>query len=349
MNPNSPIQQRRSKRIAEAVALYSAGYSLPELSAKIGAEDSTITTWLIRAGVYRFPTQHSAVHIRSADSHSKAAFNKSRVEEIKYWNEMEWGCSHCPVCGITTFRLGKSKVKICGKDCYRKYQNKHRKLYYSKYRERIAIEASLKSKARINKKVQIEYDTAKPVCKFCGMLVSIDKFKRKRTVKFCSAKCGEDYDRKIRTKLDPEYAIRRKLSKTKARAKRVASGAERDEKRMYYQNNVLARIAKNLRSRLRLAVLRSGGSNSDSTMNLTGCTRAQLLSHLELKFTRGMSLSNYGKWHIDHIVPCSRFDLRNADEQRKCFHFTNLQPLWELDNISKGGSLPPNCQPMLHL
>lgn len=48
-----------------------------------------------------------------------------------------------------------------------------------------------------------------------------------------------------------------------------------------------------------------------------------------------MSWSNYGKWHIDHIIPCAAFDLSDEFEQRACFHYSNLQPLWAYDNIGK--------------
>ena len=55
------------------------------------------------------------------------------------------------------------------------------------------------------------------------------------------------------------------------------------------------------------------------------------------KFVSGMSWENYGKWHIDHIKPCASFNLLEEDEQKKCFHYTNLQPLWAKDNLKKGG------------
>lgn len=75
---------------------------------------------------------------------------------------------------------------------------------------------------------------------------------------------------------------------------------------------------------------------SKHTLELLGCSLEHLKSHLESKFKLGMSFSNYGKWHIDHIKPCAKFDLRKVTEQYKCFHFTNLQPLWAKDNLSKG-------------
>jgi hypothetical protein len=73
-----------------------------------------------------------------------------------------------------------------------------------------------------------------------------------------------------------------------------------------------------------------------STINLIGCSIEHLRRHLAFQFQPGMSWSNYGKWHIDHIRPCAKFDLSKESEQKKCFHYTNLQPLWAKDNLIKG-------------
>lgn len=55
-----------------------------------------------------------------------------------------------------------------------------------------------------------------------------------------------------------------------------------------------------------------------------------------------MSWDNYGrggrKWQIDHIKPCAYFDLTKPEDQRKCFHYSNLQPLWQKDNLEKRSS-----------
>jgi hypothetical protein len=98
--------------------------------------------------------------------------------------------------------------------------------------------------------------------------------------------------------------------------------------------NVNFKISHNLRNRI-LKVLK-GTNKSKSTLKLLGCSIEQLKKHLEKQFTEGMSFSNYGKWHIDHIRPCSSYDLSKTEEQALCFHYTNLQPLWALDNICKG-------------
>ena len=77
-------------------------------------------------------------------------------------------------------------------------------------------------------------------------------------------------------------------------------------------------------------------NKSDSTMNLVGCDIDSLRLHLEKLFEDGMNWDNHGEWHIDHIRPCASFDLTDPEQQRVCFHYTNLQPLWAKDNLSKG-------------
>ena len=70
-------------------------------------------------------------------------------------------------------------------------------------------------------------------------------------------------------------------------------------------------------------------------MELVGCTINELKKHLESKFKKGMSWNNYGKWHVDHVVPVDFFDLTKIKEQKKCFHYLNLQPLLARDNLRK--------------
>lgn len=79
----------------------------------------------------------------------------------------------------------------------------------------------------------------------------------------------------------------------------------------------------------------------DKSINLLGCSISFLKQYLESKFKQGMTWENQGRfgWHIDHIIPCAAFDLTKEEEQRKCFHYTNLQPLWAVDNLKKGDKI----------
>jgi hypothetical protein len=78
-----------------------------------------------------------------------------------------------------------------------------------------------------------------------------------------------------------------------------------------------------------------GVVKSKKTKDLLGCTIEELWVHLEKSFKPRMTKENYGKWHVDHIRPCSSFDLSKPEEQAKCFHYTNLQALWAHENLSK--------------
>ena len=121
---------------------------------------------------------------------------------------------------------------------------------------------------------------------------------------------------------------------------RTRSQKNRDRHREYmgmrYKRDLDFRLRSALRSRIRQAVKRDSGEKSLKTIELIGCSVKELRQHLESQFAEGMSWDNYGQWHIDHIIPCASFDLTDEQEQRECFHYTNLQPLWGVDNLKKG-------------
>jgi hypothetical protein len=82
-----------------------------------------------------------------------------------------------------------------------------------------------------------------------------------------------------------------------------------------------------------------GNPKQSTTFKLVGCSIEELKSHLQKLFLPDMNWNNYGEWHIDHIIPCSSFNLTSIEEQKKCFNYTNLQPLWAKDNLKKGVKL----------
>jgi len=68
---------------------------------------------------------------------------------------------------------------------------------------------------------------------------------------------------------------------------------------------------------------------------LLGCDALSLWNHLQSQLKEGMTLENYGKWELDHIIPINYFDLSKPSEQHKCFNYKNLQPLWKNENWNK--------------
>ncbi len=119
---------------------------------------------------------------------------------------------------------------------------------------------------------------------------------------------------------------------------RATHKAERNAKlQARWRADLRYRIEVVLRSRVRTAVRRRrlGSVRVLKAADLVGCSMGQLMDHLAAQFKPGMSWDNHGEWHIDHVVPCAAFDLRDLKQQMECFHFSNLQPLWAAENCAK--------------
>lgn len=97
------------------------------------------------------------------------------------------------------------------------------------------------------------------------------------------------------------------------------------------------RLQFNIRSRIKAAFRLKKATKCKKSEELLGCSIKIAKEHLESKFLPTMTWENYGKyWHIDHIIPCNSFDLSDEEEQKKCFHYTNLQPLFAVTQIING-------------
>jgi hypothetical protein len=105
----------------------------------------------------------------------------------------------------------------------------------------------------------------------------------------------------------------------------------KEEGRVYH-------IARKLRSRIHKALKLSGCRKQHKTVLLIGCSFEELKQHIEKQFQPGMHWDNWclNGWHIDHIRPCASFDLSCKEQQKECFHFKNMRPIWAKDNWSKG-------------
>ena len=181
-------------------------------------------------------------------------------------------------------------------------------------------------------------------CSKCLELKSTDQFHKrgnrwKSHCKACiKAKYYEDpqtqIDRSRRAKqADPaRYKELGRLYRERNKDRRNKQARDRR------QNDPEYRIRHNLRMRMNRAI--KDIAKSDHTIDILGCTIEEFRSYLEDLFTDGMSWANYGRdgWHIDHIKPCAAFDMNKEEEQRACFHYTNMQPLWAEDNLKKSDS-----------
>ena len=182
-------------------------------------------------------------------------------------------------------------------------------------------------------------------CKKCN----IDISNKHKNAKFCNIQCNRDFFNIPATKelrccrnCNNEFISTRKdkVYCSKYCGDYYSRSLRREEVNIYfknlYHNNIQRRLATNLRSRINKAL--NGAYKVDSIIGNLGCTPNDLKKHLENQFKEGMTWDNYGLkgWHMDHIKPLDIFNLQNIDQFKKACHYTNLQPLWAKDNLSKG-------------
>ena len=186
---------------------------------------------------------------------------------------------------------------------------------------------------RLNKWIPVEGEHI--VCKTCGEEKEYTLFSKKGKQKPYECKsCTNKIGREKRDSNRDEYNRKKREEWMRYNDKRNAARRKNLQKRRDEDSQYRVKMA--LHVRLYDAVKRQKGTKSTKTLELLGCTVDQLQAFLAAEFTEGMTWENYGEWHIDHIRPCASFNLEDPEEQKTCFHWTNLQPLWALDNIRKG-------------
>jgi hypothetical protein len=110
--------------------------------------------------------------------------------------------------------------------------------------------------------------------------------------------------------------------------------------RMKRRTDVNFAIAERLRARIKTASRKAGATKSAGTMILSGCSAVDLRKWLEMQFVEGMNWENRSTWHIDHVIPCSAFNLSDSQQQAVAFHYTNLRPVWSTQNLQKSDKVP---------
>lgn len=159
-------------------------------------------------------------------------------------------------------------------------------------------------------------------------------------MRFSSARWKRNNPEKRAEQIRKATEKRRELTANKP--KRIVMGPEvraqkkQEKRKLRLQTDPQYRTLHNLRKRLRKALTAQKTRKSNRFIELLGCNNQELKLYLESKFQPGMTWDNYGQWHIDHIIPLSVIDLSCQQNIKKVAHYTNLQPLWAVDNLRKG-------------
>lgn len=152
--------------------------------------------------------------------------------------------------------------------------------------------------------------------------------------KFAEIREASNVRRRNRYANDSEYRDK-VLTRTRTPKCREKNAARRRDRRA---NDPLFAASFRIRVRTRNAFHRIAADKPASTEELLGTDWQSLKNHIESQFVGGMSWENMSEWHIDHIVPLA--SAKTEDELAALCHYTNLQPLWASDNLSKGAKLP---------
>jgi hypothetical protein len=247
--------------------------------------------------------------------------------------------------------MAKSKPHADGKqeEQRKKRVRLYAKTYFAKHRDAINARkraAYIKNREAILEKARL------------GRLRDVDAAKakdRENRAKYRERRNARNREYMMLARIaNPEkFRLRAKVSARKNREaarKRSARYYERHKGKALASNNKCHKkrmktdpafaISQRLRSRFSRALNAQSAKKLNKTLDLIGCSVAELMLHLEAQFVPGMTWENRSQWHIDHIIPVALFDMRDGDQQQAAFHYTNLRPLWAIDNHKKGAKPP---------
>jgi len=140
----------------------------------------------------------------------------------------------------------------------------------------------------------------------------------------------EDINEKKRTWYKDNF---KHTQEYRAKYNSLNKDAIREYEKKRYDEEPLFRLAHNLRTLTIQAFKAKSWRKNSATSEMLGAEYETVFKHLENQFTEGMSWTNKGEWHIDHIIPLA--SAINEDELYLLNHYTNLQPLWAKENQSK--------------
>ena len=216
----------------------------------------------------------------------------------------------------------RSQCKSCEREYKKEYrkQNKERiKESDRKYRE--------KNKERLKEKAKNYREQNKELIKERGKKYRERNKERIKERRERNKERKRESDRKYREKNKEyfkEYREKYKERRNELRRERL-------------KTDPLFKMKKNLRNRTWSAFKNKGYSKKSKTQEMLGVDWGVCKAHIERQFTKGMNWDNYGDWHIDHKIPLA--SANTEEELKKLCHYSNLQPLWAEDNLSKNDKI----------
>ena len=214
-------------------------------------------------------------------------------------------CSSCDVeKPQQDFYSGRNKCKVCYLGNIKKYDIQYRKKNKELLKEKHK-QFYIKNKEKINKK---------------------------------NNKYSEENREKLR-----EYAKKYYKENKKMLLDKQSKYRKENQEQLYaYRKNKLKTdpifaLSCRIRTLICISFTNRGYSKNSRSHEILGIGWEGLKEHFERQFVDGMNWENRDRWHIDHIIPLAT--AQSEDDVIKLNHYTNLQPLWAHDNLSKGSKI----------
>lgn len=222
-------------------------------------------------------------------------------------------CTKCnQVKNTTDFDKDRSTCKVCRNE---QRQQRPKKLY------KVSVEVKVCTKCKIEKnKSHFNIDSYRTdglhcYCNECRSQSNANNYVQKSEIK--KKQTNDHYHNVL--KGTEEFNKKRQVKQK-----------EREGSDLFFK------LKRRLRNRLYYSLKAKSWRKNNNFVEYIGCDQDTLVNHLASQFVPGMTWGNYGQWHIDHIIPL--VSAQSEEEMYKLCHYTNLQPLWALDNIKKGDS-----------
>ena len=189
------------------------------------------------------------------------------------------------------------------------------------------------------------------ICITCNTEKSPDSFYvGRRKCKFCYLEQKREFvknnhqrvmDSKRQYRKDNQEQVRRYKKEYYHKNKDSILKYNKEYKKGYHQRRLLTdtvyKMKYIVRNLIRCSLWKRGYTKKSRTYKILGLQYRDFKLYMERQFVEGMSWDNHGKWHIDHIIPIA--SAQSEDDVLRLNHYTNLQPLWAADNLSKGSKI----------
>lgn len=188
-------------------------------------------------------------------------------------------------------------------------------------------------------KKNYEISVAEKICRCCNTNKTSNNFSKNPRHKtglnvYCiSCMSNKNRERYIKNP-EPKKEYSKKYSKENREVVQAKSRIRNLHRR---KTDIFFMLCHRLRSRLLTALKNTTWKKNTKFSEYIGCDRETLISHIESQFVEGMTWDNRSEWHIDHKIPL--ISAKTEEELYRLCHYTNLQPMWAIDNIKKGGKL----------